>query len=394
VSPLDSVRKVIGSVDNFQRRHRWVGVPYAVQKKFGDDNANLLVVALGWYGFTSIFPLLLVVVTVLGRIGVGSLGTGIVSTLHGFPVIGTSFQTGPGGQQLHGSWFAFIVGVVGLVYGAQGVTQTAQQAMVTVWDIPKTERTGFLPRLGRSIAGLVTIGLAFLINAAVTTYVNSAHSLLIGVPVVIGLFIINTVLYFGTFYLLTPKVVGPRGLIPGSILGGLAFTALLTVGTGLMTHELNNASNTYGTFAGVIGIVIVLLLLAKLSLYAAELNPVLSRNLYPRALPMIKDLTEEDKRVLAGEVYQEQASKDQAIGVGFGDNAADEAAADARERHPDKTGQEPDADGKIPAQGRPADDESGARDDHADEDHADEDGKAADGHTSPLGRLRRLAGRR
>jgi uncharacterized BrkB/YihY/UPF0761 family membrane protein len=393
VSPLDSVRKVIGGVDNFQRRHRWVGVPYAVQKKFGDDNANLLVVALGWYGFTSIFPLLLVVVTVLGKIGVGSLGTGIVSTLHQFPVIGTSFPTGTtGGQKLHGSWFAFIVGVVGLVYGAQGVTQTAQQAMATVWDIPKTERTGFLPRLGRSIAGLITIGLAFLINAFVTTYVNSARSFLIGVPVIIGLVIINTLLYFATFYLLTPKVVGPRGLIPGAILGGIAFTALLTVGTGLMAHELKNADNTYGTFAGVIGIVVVLLLLAKLSLYAALLNPVLSRNLYPRALPMIKDLTEEDKRVLAGEVYQEQAVDDQAIGVGFGDNAAAEAAADARKRDPGGDGQKPDQDGQEPAQGRPTD-----GDGQADEDSpadADDQATEQDGHTSPLGRLRRLAGRR
>ena len=391
MSPMDSVRKVIGSVDGFQRRHRWVGVPYAVQKKFGDDNANLLVVALGWYGFTAIFPLLLVVVTVLGRIGVGSLGTGIVHTLQEFPVIGTSFSTGKGSSKLHGSWFALIVGVIGLVYGAQGVTQTAQQAMVTVWDIPKTERTGFLPRLGRSIAGLITIGLAFLVNAAVTTYVNAAHSLLIGVPVVIGLFIINTLLYFATFYLLTPKVVGPRGLIPGAILGGLAFTALLTVGTGLMTHELKNASNTYGTFAGIIGIVIVLLLLAKLSLYAALLNPVLSRNLYPRALPMIKDLTEEDKRVLAGEAYQEQAVDDQVIGVGFGDDAAAEAAADARKRAPEQDDEKPDQDGQVTSQNRPAPEENSVEDGQADEDSQEAE---PDGHTGPLGRLRRLAGRR
>src|ERR1700685_1982729 len=59
---MDPVRKVMGAVDGFQRRHGWVGVPYAVQKKFGDDNANLVGVALAWYGFTAIFPLLLVVV--------------------------------------------------------------------------------------------------------------------------------------------------------------------------------------------------------------------------------------------------------------------------------------------------------------------------------------------
>ena len=75
-------------VDDWQRRVRWAGVPYAVMKKFGDDNANLLVVALAWYGFTAIFPLLLIVVTLLGFIGQQSLGTGLVHTLHQFPVIG------------------------------------------------------------------------------------------------------------------------------------------------------------------------------------------------------------------------------------------------------------------------------------------------------------------
>ncbi len=75
VNPVEPVRKGIGTVDAWQRRHRWAGVPYAVNKKFGDDNANLVVVALAWYGFTAIFPLLLVMVTIFGLIGQASLGT-------------------------------------------------------------------------------------------------------------------------------------------------------------------------------------------------------------------------------------------------------------------------------------------------------------------------------
>ena len=96
MNAADPLRKgigaVIGAVDRWQRRTPWAGVPYAVMKKFGDDNANLVVVALAWYGFTAIFPLLLVMMTVLGDIGAQSLGTGILNTLHEFPVIGTSFN--------------------------------------------------------------------------------------------------------------------------------------------------------------------------------------------------------------------------------------------------------------------------------------------------------------
>jgi uncharacterized BrkB/YihY/UPF0761 family membrane protein len=197
-----------------------VGVPYAVMKKFGDDNANLVVVALAWYGFTAIFPLLLVVVTLFGFIGVQSIGTGIIRTLHEFPVIGTSFNPSSPGA-LHGSALGLIVGLISLVYGAQGVTQTAQQAMATVWHIPQTQRTGFVPRLGRSLAGLVTIGGAFIVNAFVTSYATGGTtSYAIRIPVLAGLLIINAALYFATFTLLTAKAIGPRGLLPGAVLGG------------------------------------------------------------------------------------------------------------------------------------------------------------------------------
>ncbi len=329
MSAMDPVRKVMGAVDGFQRRHGWVGVPYAVQKKFGDDNANLVVVALAWYGFTAIFPLLLVVVTLFGFIGKASIGNGLVNTLHEFPVIGSSFNPGSS-TSLHGSTAGLVIGLIGLIYGAQGVTQTAQLAMATVWNIPQDQRTGFLPRLGRSVAGLITIGGAFLINAFVSGYLTGGTSnYAIRIPVIAGLIIINAALYFATFTLLTAKVIGPRGLLPGAILGGVVFTALITVGAGLVAHQLKHSSETYGTFSTVIGIVAFLLLLAKLSLYAAELNPVLSRNLYPRALPLGGEPTDADLRVLSHLVHQEKRRDDQAIGVGFGDDAAGEAAADA-----------------------------------------------------------------
>ena len=329
MNPVEPLRKVIAPVDRWQRRIPWAGVPYAVMKKFGDDNANLVVVALAWYGFTAIFPLLLVMMAVFGLIGARSIGTGILHTLHQFPVIGLSFNpSNP--SALHSSTLGLIVGLIGLVYGAQGVTQTAQQAMAMVWHIPQTQRTGFLPRLGRSVAGLVTIGGAFLVNAFLSTYATGGTTnYAIRIGVLAGLLIINAALYFLTFTLLTAKVIGPRGLLPGAVLGAVAFTALITVGTGLMTHQLKNAQSSYGAFGLVIGIVTLLLLLAKLSMYAAELNPVLARRLYPRALPMGGEPTDADLRVLASIAHAEQRRDDQVIGVGFGEDAVDEATSDA-----------------------------------------------------------------
>ena len=329
MNPLGTVRRVVGTVDRWQRRTPWAGAAYGMVKKFGDDNANLVVVAMAWYGFLSIFPLLLVVVTLFGFIGQQSLGTGLVNTLHKFPVVGSNFNPASG-STLHGSTIGLIIGLLGLLYGAQGVTQTVQQAMATVWNIPQTERTGFLPRLGRSLTGLVTIGLAFVVNAFVTGYITGGtHNYAIRIPVLAGLLVVNTGLYFASFTVLTARTIGPRGLLPGAIAGAVGFTALITVGTGLVTHQLRNANATYGAFGSVIGIVAFLLLLAKISMYAAELNPVLARKLYPRALPLVDDLTEADRRVLGDLVHAERRREDQAIGVGFGDHAAAQAAEDA-----------------------------------------------------------------
>src|SRR5581483_8436512 len=123
VNPLAPVRRVMGALDSWQRRTRWAGAAYGVVKKFGDDNANLVVVAMAWYGFTSIFPLLLVVVTLFGFIGQASLGDGLVHTLHKFPVVGSDFNAASS-SALHGSTIGLVIGLIGLLYGAQGVTQT------------------------------------------------------------------------------------------------------------------------------------------------------------------------------------------------------------------------------------------------------------------------------
>jgi uncharacterized BrkB/YihY/UPF0761 family membrane protein len=298
--PMGVVKRTLASADRWQRGNRVAGPTYGVVKKFGNDEANLLVVGLAWYGFTAIYPLLLVVVTIFGFIGEKGLGTGIVTTLHEFPVIGSQFSPGKGGSNLHGSVLGLVIGLAGLLYGAQGVTQTAQYAMATVWAIPPGQRPGFAARLGRSLSGLTTIGLAFLVTAYGSSLAAvSGRSWALRLPIIVALLLINIGLYFASFRLLTPKEVPTRQLRPGAILGGSVFTALTTLGTSLIEHQLKHSTATYGALASVIGVVTYLLFLSKISLYSAELNPVLGRHLWPRALPTAPP-TEIDLQVKRG----------------------------------------------------------------------------------------------
>ena len=330
--------RAVGATDRWQRSNRPAAVVYAVVKKFGDDRANLYVVGLGWYGFVAIYPLLLVGVTVFGFVGAKSLGHRLVTTLHEFPVVGSQFQPADGSSSLHGSALALIVGLAGLLYGAQGVTQTAQQAMADVWNISQVDVPGFLPRLARSLSGLVIIGGAFIVNAALATFATgTGYGNPLLVLVLIGMLLVNGVLYVAAFRLLTPDPVALRSLAPGAFVAAAGFTFLITLGSGLVQHQVKNSSATYGQFGIVIGLVTFLLLLAKISLYGAELNPVLHRHLWPRSLQSAYP-TEADEQVLWYIVHQNLRRSDQRIKVRFRQEARQPVESDPRlERHSDES---------------------------------------------------------
>jgi uncharacterized BrkB/YihY/UPF0761 family membrane protein len=139
---------------------------------------------------------------------------------------------------------------------------------------------------------------------------------------------LNVLLYLGAFRVLTPKSVPTRGLIVGSMLGGVAYSVVLLVGTALVQHQLRHAQVLYGQFAVVLGLMGWLFLVSQLTLYAAEANVVLSRRLWPRSIVQ-PPLTDADERVLHDIARQEERRPEQRVGVGFAPDAATEASEDA-----------------------------------------------------------------
>ena len=137
--------RLLRAVDEYQKRHAWLGFPVAVLKKFGDDQAGKLAALIAYYSFFSLFPLLLVLVTVLGFLLGSSSGfaTDVEhSVLSKFPIIGGDLQRNV--HSLRGSGGALVVGVVGLLWGGMGVVQAGQNAMDEVWDVPRKQRPNFV----------------------------------------------------------------------------------------------------------------------------------------------------------------------------------------------------------------------------------------------------------
>ncbi len=138
----------------------------------------------------------------------------------------------------------------------------------------------------------------------------------------------NVVLYVAVFRLLTPQTISSRALVPGAAPAAVGFTFLITLGPGLVRHQVRNSSATHGQFGIVIGLVAFLLLLAKVSRYGAELNPVLARRLWPRGIQN-RHPTRADEQVLRDVTHQSLRRRDQWIGMGFGADGRRELLRDA-----------------------------------------------------------------
>ena len=155
---LEGVQRLLRGVDQFQQRHTILAVPFGVVKKFGDDQAGKHAALLAYYGFLSLFPLLLVFVTLLAYALAGNpqLQQQIIDAAEAqFPVLGTPFQASV--RVIEGSGVGLVVGILGTLWGGLGITQSAQDAMNAVWSIPHRHRPNFWWRLVRGLGSLLLV---------------------------------------------------------------------------------------------------------------------------------------------------------------------------------------------------------------------------------------------
>src|ERR1700722_11314365 len=114
---------VVGRVDEYQRRHSRLGFPLAVIYKYFDDRGPYLAALVTYYAFVSLFPLLLLLYSILGFVLQGDSGLQYHlehSVLSNFPVIGHQLYSDIKG--LRGSGVGLAIGVVGTLYGGLGAT--------------------------------------------------------------------------------------------------------------------------------------------------------------------------------------------------------------------------------------------------------------------------------
>jgi membrane protein len=303
------------ALDRRQQRSTPLGFLVAVIKKFGDDQASQLAALISYYAFVSLFPLLLVFVTILGFALQGDPSEQhkiLDGTLGQVPIIRDQLKL----HSLTGSTVALVIGIVLALLAGMGITNATQNALNRIWAVPYKHRPDFLHSRLRSLGMLAILGTLSIVSAVVGGFIgSSSHPTLTVVAGVLVAFAFNLALFMIAFKLLTAEDVSWRMLAPGVITASVFWQLLQHLGGYYVDHELKRLSPLYGVFALVLGLLAWLYLGAQLTIFAAEINVVRERRLWPRSL--FSPLLDADKRALTSAAEAQERVHEQNVEVSF-----------------------------------------------------------------------------
>jgi membrane protein len=350
---MNRAERAVHRLDRVQQQHAWLGFPVAVWKKFGDDSAGNLAALIAYYGFASLFPLLLVFVTVLDIVlrDAPKLREQVLSSTFGqFPVIGPELRHNV--HSLNATGPALVIGLVLTFLGARGVAGAVQNALSKVWAVPYFERPGFPWSLLRGIAMIVVVGLGLIVTAFLSGVAAGVGHVITGasghIAAIAASLLVNIGVFWLAFRLATARQVTWRNHFPGALASAVVWQVLLLAGTYIVGHQLAHAKSLYGAFGIVLGLLAWLYLQAQATLYAVETNTVRARKLWPRSLA--PPLTPQDRRAYALYAAVAQRNADERIRIDVEPPASPRAAGQRGDEQP--TGRQPA--GGQPAGGQPA----------------------------------------
>ena len=311
-----SLAERLEDLDRRQQKSRRIGFVAAVVKKFSDDQAGQLAALISYYAFVSLFPLLLVFVTVLGFVfhGDPSVQRSITNSVLGhFPIVGDELHS----NQLRGSALTLAIGLATSLWAGLGVTRATQNAFNKIWAVPLKDRPDYIRSRLRGLALVVALGVLFVVSSLASGLVTGGlGGTAVKVGGIVSSLLLNVALFAAAFRLLTAGSVPTRCLWISVLLASVVWEILQVAGGIYVQRVISKASNTYGTFATVIGLLAWLHIGAQMTLYAVEVNVVLLRGLWPRSL-LAPPVLPSDHKTLEALAKVEQRSEHEQIDVRF-----------------------------------------------------------------------------
>lgn len=296
---MNIFQRLITGIDRLQQKHPVLGLPIAVVKRFAENDASHQAALITYYGFLSLFPLLLVFTSVVQLVSQGnqSFYQTVMNGINSyFPVIGDQLSRNIASSTKSG--VALLIGLLVTLYGARGGADAFRTALNHLWHVPKNQRAGFPKNILLSFASLL-IGGVGLTSAAIlsASATGLGRSVVFKVVAPIGALIILTPTFYWLFRINIPRYLGKRNILIMAVSASIVVLGVQNMGSYLVTRQLRTLSPLYGTFAIVLGLLFWIYLQAMLVLYVVQIRIVRSRNLWPRSISG-KQLTDADQRLI------------------------------------------------------------------------------------------------
>lgn len=268
-----------------------LGTALRVQDRYEADAGNQLAAAMGFFGFLSLFPVLLLALSVAGFVLADDPGrqAQIVSTIESaIPGLGAA-AGGDGDQTVVGQAMESItanpgaVGLVGLLTLLLAGLRIVDSAMTATQRIFRVEvEISPVKKKLRQLGALLGLGLLALAGAVAASSVGAlVDQLASPLDTVAGVVtpLVALGLDFALFIVAYRVLAAGEGpawgeLVPGALLAAIGWTALKVFGATYVAGQVARANELYGTLGGVIGLLLLLFLAGRLYVYGAELAAV------------------------------------------------------------------------------------------------------------------------
>jgi membrane protein len=269
----------------------WGGVFKRTVREFQADNLTDLAAALTYYGVLAIFPMIIVIVSVLGLIGtsvtqpllnnLGQVAPGEAKTIFQHAITNIESHQGTAGV-------LFIVGLVVALWSASGYVAAFMRASNIVWDVPEGRPIyKTIPiRLGVTLVTVIMLTVSALAVVLTGSLAGKVGNLIgVGSTAVqvwdiakwpVMLLIVSAIL--AILYYASPNVRQPgfSWVSPGSLLAVVLWIAVSAL-FAFYVANFGSYNKTYGALASVVVFLMWLWLTNVAILFGAELNAELER---------------------------------------------------------------------------------------------------------------------
>lgn len=285
-SPTKLIDRAKQLVERARAASPLLDVAVGTFQRYSADDAGSYAAALTYYGFFSIFPLLLVAAAVLGYVISGDpemqeelIRNGVKTV----PILRDAFSPDGIKTVIASRHKVAVTGLLLALYSGSGAVVALEHALNKLHHL--SDEPGFLAKRIRSLRWLAFLAVGGVVSLAMGAASGFAADLFGGGTVVeVTTAVLASVLgvavncfVFATAFRYLPAVVQPwRAVVPGAIVAGIGFQILNFAGTAYLAHGETARNDTFGTFAAAATLLVASYLIAQLTLLAAEVNLVLA----------------------------------------------------------------------------------------------------------------------